>query len=185
MLNLRRGLTSPGLAPPRVAHAGERFSCAPGRQTAPPRFAPPKRPGSRHLGSAVVLRVETSRETPSTSATLEVALGPTLTAPGIAGWRPCRHPDRQRLLSGSLRRRLFGGLCRLLLPRLDDASGSVCLPARSRLPGSEGHLERLPHQHVPLSERIVLISRPAFPSGFPTRFCRPVCSRKSQMSSKL
>src|ERR1035437_5228335 len=51
MLNLRRGLTSPELAPPRVAHAGERFSWAPGRETAPPRFPPPKRPGSRLLGS--------------------------------------------------------------------------------------------------------------------------------------
>ena len=54
MLNLRRGLTSPGLAPPRVAHAGERFSCAPGRETAPPRFAPPKRPGSRFIPANVL-----------------------------------------------------------------------------------------------------------------------------------
>src|ERR1035437_8364019 len=37
MLNLRRGLTSPGLAPPPVAHAGERFSCAPGRTRIAPR----------------------------------------------------------------------------------------------------------------------------------------------------
>src|ERR1019366_1237832 len=44
------------------------------------------RPQSRsHLGSAVVLRVETSRETPSTSATLEVAPQPHLDSTGHRG----------------------------------------------------------------------------------------------------